>query len=161
MRNIVAKHNPHVVILNEVKVKPSGIKKYNIEGYTKISDNKTNWVVRGRGIRGTFMYIRNDLFWCRLKPYENLECYSILLNLEGGQKIIINGLYAPPGENNVNEDIENLLNAPNSISVGDWNGQHPAFGHINADPRGRLLYEYINNGFIDIAMDPRGSRPTV
>lgn len=160
IRNLAAKHNPHIIILNEVKVKPSGIYKYNIQGYLKISDNKKNHEVRGRGVRGTFMYIRNDLSWSRLKSYDSLECCSILLNTNNGQKITINGIYAAPGEHNVNNDIENILNTQSSITVRDWNAQNQIFGHNTNDRRGTMVYRYINNGLVDIALDPRESRPT-
>lgn len=106
------------------------------------------------------MYVPKSLNYTQLKSPTHLE--ACIIKLVGQQKSYnIAGTYASHhNQSSVNQDIEDLLNLPNTIIIGDWNAKHLSLNPTSNNQRGKILFNVINSSHTLIKpVGDLGSRP--
>ena len=133
--------NPHVICLQETWSQPNS--NINIPGYNVIA-HKPRTLSRGGGVAIlattnspiTPLVINSNLEVCAGLFHSNQTSFSIV------------SLYIPPNyDNNVLEtelnDLISQLPTP-FLLCADGNGHHQSWGSLDINPRGSILYDWLN-----------------
>lgn len=162
IKNLLAKHNPQLLILNECKVDFEK-QKFNIQGYDKIHDSIQPHL-------GTTIYIKRGLRWTQLDICPGVDdadrkiegvSVKICTDFNTGDYITIKGVYIPPNSRrqNAGEQLEEILGETNTVVIGDLNLKMRLLGHTRTEGLGRLVEELVDRGICELIHTSLPSRP--
>lgn len=140
LKNLILKHNPDIISLNETFLKPSDI--FEIEGYKIIRDDRLN-----RPGGGSALCIKSNLNYKEIStPHLNKNDYVCGLTINANNNpITIFSIYSPPKEPfNLPLFNQIIRDHKNFIIMGDLNA-HNKLWHCKKDNvYGRLLESFTN-----------------
>ena len=123
---------------------------YSIPGFSWVGRKRVGTRIHRRG-GGVGFFISNDVSWSLCDCAHGEE--SLVLCLEGRRRVMIAGVYLPPdridGCKRWVRTLKHLhaLRRP-TVTFGDWNAHHAAWGSYCCNPAGTLFSDWLaGNGW--------------
>ena len=140
---LITKHQPDIIALQETKLPKEA--KFHNKKYSIIRKDRD-----GDG-GGVALLINNNNRYVPITlntPLEAVAVTTYYLN----NKITVCSLYLPPREVVTSDQLTDLINSlPKPFLIlGDLNGKHPYWGSDQADRRGDLITETLDNNTLHI-----------
>ena len=129
-----------IAIITETKLVPNN--KIKVRNYNIIRKDRNN---NGGGVA---ILIKQNINFVELNSV-NCVIENIPIKLANG--VIIVGCYAPPNVRLSNATLDTLLGQGNrTLLIGDFNCRHTTWNNFTSNRNGRLLYNYINDGNVQL-----------
>jgi ribonuclease HI len=127
---------PDIICVQETFFKPDS--KFKIVGYSV--EQKSRRTSKGGGVA---TFIRDGIKYNRQPSPDSLEAVSIAIEIKQQRIIIINNIYISPNSDINIDDLQEILDKPNSLTCGDLNAKNTLWGAPENDARGKIIGDLI------------------